>query len=94
MSGVELIAQERKRQVEEESWWPIHDDAHVYGELAKRAAALAVLHTDAQVYDDGNVVRPWKVHSAPRSLVIAGALIAAEIDRLQRLANTGKGEEA
>jgi hypothetical protein len=84
-TGVGLIAAERKRQVEAEGWAPDHDDEHLFGELAKRGAALAVAHTDAVVMDGDEQVRPWKMHTAPRSLVIAGALIAAEIDRLQRL---------
>jgi hypothetical protein len=84
MSGIELIAAERQRQIDVENWTPEHDDAHQFGDLAKRAAALAVSHTDAIVMDDGERVLPWKEHLAPRSLIIAGALIAAEIDRLQR----------
>lgn len=84
MTGVELIAEERKRQIDVEVWTAQHDDDHQHGELVKRAAALAVSHTDAIVMDDGERVLPWKEHLAPRSLIIAGALIAAEIDRLQR----------
>lgn len=84
--GAKLIIAERSRQVSFEGWTPEHDDSHQYGELAKRAAALCVAHTDAVVMDNGEQVTPWKSHPCPRSLVIAGALIAAEIDHLQRLA--------
>jgi hypothetical protein len=84
MNGIELIATERQRQIDAEGWTLEHDDEHIFGELAKRAAALAVSHTDAIVMDDGERVLPWKEHRHPRNLVIAGALIAAEIDRLQR----------
>lgn len=80
--GASLIAKERHRQIHVEGWTPEHDSAHQYGELAKRGAALALSHTDAVVMDDGEVVLPWKEHPEPRSLVIAGALIAAEIDNL------------
>ena len=31
MTGVELIAAERQRQIEVEGWTPEHDDAHVGG---------------------------------------------------------------
>lgn len=84
VTGAEMIAAERQRQVEVEGWTREHDDEHTFGELAKRAAALAVAHTDAIVLDDGEQVKPWKMHREPRSLVIAGALIAAEIDRIHR----------
>jgi hypothetical protein len=80
-----MIAAERQRQIYVEGWTAEHDDEYQYGELAKRAAALAVAHTDAIVMDDGEQVLPWKEHPAPRSLVIAGALIAAEIDSLLRV---------
>lgn len=49
-SGIEIIAEERKRQIEVEGWTSENDDLYTEGQLA-----------------------------------IAGALIAAEIDRLQRL---------
>lgn len=84
MSGADLITAERQRQIDVEGWTSEHDDLHQYGELAKKAAALAVSYTDAVVMEDGDQILPWKEHPHPRSLVIAGALIAAEIDRLQR----------
>ncbi len=37
-TGVELIAEERKRQVEEEGWTAEHDAAHTEGDLAMAAA--------------------------------------------------------
>lgn len=85
VDGASMIAEERQRQIRVEGWTPEHDDEYLYGELAKRGAALAVSHTDAIVMDDGTQVLPWKSHPAPRSLVIAGALIAAEIDSLLRI---------
>ena len=40
-TGVELIAEERMRQVQEEGWDAEHDDRHKRGELARAAALYA-----------------------------------------------------
>ena len=88
MTGAECIAAERRRQVEECGWDARHDDSHRGGSLAVNAAELAVAHTDAQVERPNGDVDPWglvaRVPDTLRRLEIAGALIAAEIDRLQR----------
>jgi hypothetical protein len=95
MSGVDLIAAERRRQVVFEGWTPEHDDDHEYGELAIEAACLAVDGTDAIIdhpeWDENQQTDPWGLvekhrNNRVRQLVIAGALLAAEIDRQQRLA--------
>lgn len=86
-----MIAQERQRQIEKEGWTPEHDtDEHADGELAMAAVCYALPDCDRQVENgvpffwpfDGN----WKPGDRVRELVKAGALIAAEIDRLQRQA--------
>ena len=95
MDGAALIAAERKRQVEVEGWTPEHDDEHDVGELAS-AAATYILET---TFNAPTVEGTWcselwpfdnswfKLSPDPiRNLVKAGALIAAEIDRLQRAA--------
>ena len=104
MTGVELIAAERERQVGEEGWTPKHDDSHTYGDLAVVAATLAVHGTDASVEDshgwrgtkDARFGLPWGLwkhrEDRTRLLTIAGALIAAEIDRLQRLSTPTDSE--
>lgn len=85
MTGVELIAAERERQVSSEGWTPEHDDGHRDGALAHAAAVYASDRVDiADVW-------PWpgeapKIKDEISNLVRAGALIAAEIDRLQRQA--------
>jgi len=98
LSGVEMIAQERKRQIER--WSDDHDDSHRCGELALVAALYA---TPVQLYAKQELLFPWGTlysdpwpntwsrmydkrqrHTRERNLVIAGALIAAELDRLQR----------
>lgn len=97
--GVTLIAAERQRQVDAEGWTAEHDDTHECGELALAAAVYACPPRDRSdaikralwpwgwnsfkgepMYFD----RPTPTDARIRSLVKAGALIAAEIDRLQR----------
>lgn len=94
--GADLIAAERHRQVDAEGWTPEHDDEHDDGALVSAAvcyefAALALVHNaevdayevlDFWPWDESW----WKPSDDPiRNLVKAGALIAAEIDRLGRL---------
>lgn len=92
VGGAYLIHQERLRQQQVEGWTPEHDDQHVGGELAAAADAyiFAALALVAGKPIDKTVLWPWaddwwKPSDDPiRNLVKAGALIAAEIDRLQR----------
>lgn len=91
MTGAELIAAERQRQVDVEGWTPEHDDEHTGRELARAAACYA---TNSRWGMDNPGVMPfnwpwewdaWKPSADEvRNLVRAGALIAAEIDRLRR----------
>ncbi len=99
-TALELIAEERTRQITEEGWAPSHDDSHSRGELAGAAACYAlnacgfikphlaeayrtnVTHT-VRLWPWG--ISWWKPTNPIRDMVKAGALIAAEIDRLQRL---------
>lgn len=93
--GVSLIEAERKRQVQEEGWTPDHDDQHEDEELALAAAIYAT----PEISRDYDKVEPprapikwpwawfwWKPtpRDRVRELAKAGALIAAEIDRLLR----------
>lgn len=97
-SGVAQIHAERMRQIHAEGWTPEHDDKHKRYKLAKAAeSSLAVLTSpdpDVGKYieDSGPAwnwpwtKKWWKPSCDPiRNLVKAGALIAAEIDRLERL---------
>lgn len=86
MNGGELIAAERERQISEEGWTPSHDDRHGCGQLAMAAACYAVQVSGGTVtkYDWPWESEWWKPADPVRSLTKAGALIAAEIDRLQR----------
>lgn len=89
MNGAELIVEERQRQIAEEGWLPEHDDEHKHSELAKAGAAYALEVTGERIY--ARIIWPWdKRYWKPtpenkiKQLVKAGALIAAEIDRLDR----------
>lgn len=88
--GVGLIAAERQRQVEVEGWTPDHDDEHDDGQMARAAARYAMGQDERDHY---GYAWPWDwkwwkptPRNRVRELVKAGALIAAEIDRLQRAA--------
>ncbi len=91
-SGAGLIAGERARQVSSEGWTPAHDDAHRTGELLD--AGLSYGYAAINVGHPAMARPPkewpwteewWKPSEDPvRNLVKAGALFAAEIDRVQR----------
>ena len=42
--GAEMIAAERRRQVEKEGWTAEHDSGHPSGELAMAAACYATMY--------------------------------------------------
>lgn len=88
-AGAGLIAAERARQVQAEGWTPEHDAEHQRGELAD--AALLYL-AQAQYGQHGTYLsdlrtpaQRWiKPCNRERALIKAGALIAAELDRIAR----------
>lgn len=100
-TGVELIAEERQRQIEKEGWTPEHDAEHTDESLSKAAACYAMPSNERTKYQSfhsqyGNFPRWWPFSwdlkfwkptpdNRIKELVKAGALIAAEIDRLQNL---------
>lgn len=100
MTGAMLIAAERQRQINVEGFHWVHDDAHGQAELVRAAgcylrAALFQCHVPPDPRRREGFAWPWnadcwKPCPGPiPNLVKAGALIAAEIDRLQRAqANT------
>lgn len=97
-AGVELIGAERERQVSHCGWSAEHDDEqHGDSSLAACAAILAggdipylkVAFVGFEPYPEWVLERLQHIRSKyagdkVRQLVIAGALIAAEIDRIQR----------
>ncbi|WP_284935009.1 ead/Ea22-like family protein [Citrobacter freundii] len=91
------VVAERQRQKTIEGWKPEHDDEHCNGELAM--AAVCYINETGTVNRNGG--KPWgwpwdaswwKPNARRRNLVKAGALILAEIERIDRAAGIGKGE--
>lgn len=88
------VLAERQRQIEVGGWTPAHDDEHTSGDMAMAAACYAT----ASLVPEGDEVERlqqllwpwprewWKPTGQRRNLVLAGALILAEIERLDRLA--------
>jgi hypothetical protein len=103
-AAIDDVLAERRRQIETEGWTPEHDDQHTEGELAKAAACYAwaggVVSTFREIGEwwDARVLRRlwpwdrrwWKPSTPRRDLVKAGALIIAEIERLDRLSGRAK----
>ena len=92
-TAIQLIADERARQISKFGWTPKHDDGHTDGSLRVNAALCACDGTDAEITDHANreswgiVERHGYNGEAPDALhllAIAGALIVAEMERIQR----------
>jgi hypothetical protein len=93
------VLAERQRQISAEGWTPEHDDAHEEGSLACAAGCYAI---HASLPDAARVPKVWAPQDWPwgaewwkpkdrrSDLVRAGALILAEIERLDRAL---KGEQ-
>ena len=90
-TGIELITEERAEQLGKHNRSLDHDWLHQRGELRKVAAILCCMGTDAKVIDIGEFSsgeNVWGLEDKLQfddihRLKVAGALIAAEIDRLQ-----------
>jgi hypothetical protein len=88
-NAVSLIIAERVRQVTEEGWSLDHDDAHEEGELFRAAFQYHLSGMSWPEAHDPGAHWPWdrewwKPKGPQPDLVRAGALAAAEIDRLRR----------
>lgn len=97
------VLAERARQVSVEGWTPEHDDEHDSGDLAAAASAYALYTADElSPHSQGDwafgfgppEMWPfhrswWKPESPRRALVKAGALILAEIERIDRAGAQG-----
>ncbi len=101
------VTAERRRQIEEEGWIPERDDRYSRGEfeasdLAYAAAAYALgrwgYTVEAAGIDQVNIpiwpweYRWWKPTTQRANLVKAGALILADIERIDRAASKSDGE--
>lgn len=99
------VLAERQRQISSEGWTPEHDDHHNCGELSLAAANYAAVSGYAFKHDtQADDMHPsvswpwdgywWKPSVDPRrNLVKAGALILAEIERLDRAAIAAEKRE-
>jgi hypothetical protein len=85
------IAAERERQVNVEGWTEAHDDEHKAAQMAHAAGCYALWGSPSNA-NRTPLQWPWdrkwwKSGDRRRSLVKAGALIVAELERRDRLAN-------
>lgn len=104
-TALELVAEERQRQIEQEGWTFEHDDKHTEDELSLAAASYLL------ALDLRKSLRPQFHHAPPdiwsfsekwwkptpddriRELVKGCAMAVAEIERLQRLATKEGGQD-
>lgn len=92
------VLAERQRQVSVKGWTPEHDDEHANGDMALAAACYAASAGGVPWSDDVPSFWPWadqwwKPTTPRRDLVKAGALILAEIERIDRAASS-TGDQA
>lgn len=91
------VAKERLRQIEAKGWTPQHDDTHDDGSLAAAAGCYARGSPSAYEPVGNRAVNLWPWHQSwwkpsdrRRNLVKAGALVVAEIERIDRAAAKGE----
>lgn len=94
-AAIRDVIAERYRQQSVEGWTPEHDDEHMHCEMAVAAACYIMADDDPRA--DIPELWPWpeewwKPTTIRRDLVKAGALVLAEIERIDRAAGIGKGE--
>jgi len=89
-SAARDVQAERRRQIEVEGWSPQDDDKQTDSEIAHAAACYALNNAAVWPYS----ISWWKPTDRRRNLVKAGALILAEIERLDRLASAPSQEVA
>lgn len=88
MTGIELIKEERERQIKEEGYNEIHDSFHDVDEFVKAAISYSIIDLKDSQENYAYAWWPWhetswKPKDRLRNLVRAGALIAAALDRIQ-----------
>lgn len=99
------VLAERRRQQEVEGWTPDHDDGHRNGSMARAASVYALVgSSDGRIPGDELTpsiterLWPWgwnwfKPKSRRHNLVRAGALILAEIERIDRAHSPASGSK-
>lgn len=93
-AAIRSIAHERQRQIEGEGWTPERDDQYQQGELAKAAAGY-VLHVlaDQSWRSIWPFAPQWFKPADPRRMLVkAGALVVAEIQRIDRAEVRAQGD--
>jgi hypothetical protein len=83
---IEIIA-ERLRQRTQKGYMPERDDSDTGNELALAAAAYAA--QDVGLWPPDWSLKYWKPQDRRRDLIRAGALILAELERLDRMSGVG-----
>lgn len=107
-TGIELIAEKQKRNTKK-GWTPEHDAQHTRFELTQAAiyyavtgvvVALNAFKSDEEIQDAVASEHAWPFREPFKfdrdvieNLVNAGALIADEINRLQRLSQSEANNE-
>lgn len=100
------VMNERDRQWNQEGWTPEHDDQHANGELALAAGSYCesaarpnlfrkvpgAAYTVPRLWPREWTLAWWKPKDPRADLVRAGALILAEIERLDRAEARAKAE--
>ncbi len=97
------VLAERQRQIEVEGWTPEHDDMNGDGQMAVAAGYYALACGYPHERDIGRGQVPsywpwepswWKPRTKRENLVRSGALVLAEIERLDRAAQLDAAPEA
>lgn len=97
---LQLVHEERMRQIDEKHYMPRHDDKYTY-ELSRAAAAYALAEFDRSNFnpqfgflgdEKPSPVWPWnkafwkpEPNNRKRELIKAAALLFADFDRISRL---------
>jgi len=89
--ALELVEEERHRQISEKGWTADHDDTHTNGELSRAAACyVGVTYATEERSKTYKNYWPWNIQSykpsndPKRNLIKAAALILADLERLLR----------
>jgi hypothetical protein len=106
-TGIDFIKEERERQLNVEGWSSEHDDKYLSDELARAAATYAIPINAQYIFDGAFGInyrgtlwpfdKSWYKPSPEdriKELSKSGALIAAEIDRLNRLTLRKENEKS
>lgn len=102
-ASLQGVLTERIRQIQFHCFYPDQDDEYVNGDLALAGACYAIEAAKQATETEGAMrlvpeawpwmAASWRPHDQRRNLVKAGALILAEIDRLDRAAALAQKEQ-